>query len=128
MRSIGFYFVIAIFLVGGIAHFAFLNLFESVVPSYIPFPKEVVLFTGVCEVVGAIALLFQPLRQLTGWVFAFYLLCAWPVHFDMLAHADRWKELGPTFLWVRLLLQPVLMAAVVVVTRPNRVRGNSRAT
>jgi len=117
-QTLGLVFVIAVFLIGGIAHFVYLDLFIRVVPSYIPYPKEVVLFTGVCELVGVIGLLFKPLRQLAGWAFALYLVCVMPVHIDMLIHADRWKDLGLAFLWVRPFLQPVLIIIVLFSTRP----------
>jgi uncharacterized membrane protein len=118
LQTVGLVFVFAVFLFGGIAHFVFLELFIRVVPSYIPFPRTVVLGTGVCELVGAAALLFKPLRQLAGWAFALYLVCVMPVHIDMLVHADRWQNLGLTFLWVRPFLQPVLIVIVLLSTRP----------
>jgi uncharacterized membrane protein len=117
-QTLGLVFVIAVFLIGGIAHFVYLDLFIRVVPSYIPYPKEVVLFTGVCELVGVIGLLLKPLRQLAGWAFALYLVCVMPVHIDMLIHADRWKDLGLAFLWFRPFLQPVLIIIVLLSTRP----------
>jgi uncharacterized membrane protein len=118
LQTVGLVFVFGVFLFGGIAHFVFLELFIRVVPSYIPFPRTVVLCTGVCELVGAAALLFKPLRQLAGWAFALYLVCVMPVHIDMLVHADRWQNLGLTFLWVRPFLQPVLIVIVLLSTRP----------
>ena len=41
------------FLVGGVGHFVLTKMFISVVPPSVPFPREMVLFTGVCEVLGA---------------------------------------------------------------------------
>jgi len=117
-QTLGLCFVIAVFLIGGIAHFVYIDLFIRVVPSYIRYPKDVVLFTGVCELVGVMGLLFKPLRQLAGWAFALYLVCVMPVHIDMLVHADRWKNLGLVFLWVRPFFQPVLIIIVILSTRP----------
>ena len=37
---------------GGILHFVVTPAFTSVVPPYIPFPREMVYFTGVCEIAG----------------------------------------------------------------------------
>jgi uncharacterized membrane protein len=119
LQTLGLCFTFAVFLLGGLAHFVYLDLFTRLVPSYIPFPRTVVLFTGVCELVGSVALLIRPLRQLAGWAFALYLVCVMPVHIDMLIHADRWlDQVSLTFLWVRPFLQPVLIAIVLLSTRP----------
>jgi uncharacterized membrane protein len=113
-----FLFILCVFLGGGIAHFWFLDLFTRVVPGYIPFPRAVVIVTGICELAAVCGLLYAPLRQLTGWVLALYLLCILPVHIDMLMHAERWPDLGLIFLWSRPFLQPVLMALAILATTP----------
>ena len=119
VQTLGLCFVFAVFLIGGLAHFVYLDLFTRVVPAYIPFPRTVVQLTGICELVGAVALLFKPLRRLAGWAFALYLVCVMPVHIDMLIHADRWlDQVSLTFLWVRPFLQPVLIVIVLWSTRP----------
>jgi uncharacterized membrane protein len=113
-----FVFILCVFLGGGIAHFWLLDLFTRVVPGYIPFPRTVVMFTGICELAAVCGMLYRPLRQLTGWVLVFYMLCILPVHIDMLIHADRWPALSPIFLWGRPFLQPVLMAITILATTP----------
>jgi uncharacterized membrane protein len=119
VQTLGLCFVFTVFLIGGLAHFVYLDLFTRVVPAYIPFPRTVVQITGICELVGAVALLFKPLRRLAGWAFALYLACVMPVHIDMLIHADRWlDQVSLTFLWVRPFLQPVLIVIVLWSTRP----------
>ena len=124
LQTLGLFFVFAVFLIGGLAHFVYLDLFTRVVPAYIPFPRTVVQLTGICELVGAVALLFKPLRRLAGWAFALYLVCVMPVHIDMLIHAERWLYLvSMTFLWVRPFLQPVLIALVLWATRPVAATG-----
>lgn len=124
LQTLGLCFVVAVFLFGGLAHFVYLGLFTRLVPGYIPFPRAVVLFTGICELVGVVGLLLNPLRQLAGWAFALYLVCVMPVHIDMLIHADRWlDQVSLTFLWVRPFLQPVLIALVLWSTRPAATTG-----
>jgi len=119
-QLLGVSFVFVMFLASGIAHFALLDLFTSLVPHYVPFPRQVVMATGACEVAGAFALPFKPLRRITGWACALYLLCVLPVHIDMLIHADRWQFLGTAFLWIRPFFQPVLIAIVLLSTEPLR--------
>ena len=80
-------------------------------PGWVPFPREVLLITGACEIAGALALLTPHLRSLAGVMFAFYALCVWPAN---IKHAiegihlpplpDGWWYHGP-----RLAFQPVLI-------------------
>lgn len=106
------------FFVGGIGHFLIPKTFISVVPPYVPFPVEIVYFTGVCEIAGALALLYQPLRSLVGILLALLALCVTPVHIQMLIEADKYAGLGPVVLWGRLLFQPVFIWIVWQSTRP----------
>ena len=54
------------FFFGGIGHFVFTDAFTSIVPPYVPFPREIVLATGVCEIAGALAL-FHPEAAADRW-------------------------------------------------------------
>ena len=97
------------FFLGGIGHFVLTKTFVSVVPPYVPFPLEVVYFTGVCEIAGALALLYKPLRHIAGWCLIALAICVTPVHIQMLIEADKYKALGPIVLWVRLIIQPIFI-------------------
>lgn len=111
------------FFLGGIAHFLFTEQFASVVPPYVPYPRAVVLITGVCEVTGALALFFRRLRALAGWALIAFAICVTPVHIEMLAHAERYQSIGTPLLWVRLILQPVLIWVIWMVTKAPRRRA-----
>ena len=106
------------FLFGGIGHFVITKTFTSVVPPYIPFPQEMVYFTGVCELAGALALLYKPLRSIAGIMLALLAVCVTPVHIQMLIEADKYAALGPAILWGRLILQPIFIWIVWTSTRP----------
>jgi uncharacterized membrane protein len=75
----------------------------------------VILFTGVCEVAGALGLLARPTRWWAGAMLALYALCVWPANiYQALWHAhvpplpDSWWYHGP-----RLALQPALIWAAL---------------
>ena len=40
----------------GVLHIISPQGFISIVPSFVPWPAEVVLFTGICEIAGAVGL------------------------------------------------------------------------
>jgi uncharacterized membrane protein len=117
-RMTGRVFVVVWFVVGGIGHFALTKIFTSVVPPYVPFPQEMVYFTGICEIAGALALLYKPLRHIAGWCLIALTICVTPVHIQMLVEADKYVALGPVLLWARLLFQPVFIWMIWVSTRP----------
>ena len=119
-RKAGLALVFVWFFIGGAAHFAYTNVFVSVVPDYVPFPRFVVLGTGVCEIAGALALLTPALRPLAGVALCVFCVCVTPVHIEMLRHADRYRSIGAPLLWARLLFQPVYIALIWTVTRNQR--------
>jgi uncharacterized membrane protein len=65
-RKFGLGFVVAWFLIGGIAHFAATSLEMRIVPPWIPWPRGVVLLTGVFEILGALGVLFTRTRAWAG--------------------------------------------------------------
>ena len=88
--------------------------FLSITPAWVPFPEAVVLWTGVAEILGAIALLqpfSKPLRQAAGVGLALYALCVWPAninHFAMdMARADG--GLGLAYHVPRMFAQPLVI-------------------
>jgi uncharacterized membrane protein len=82
-------------------------------PSWVPYAPQVVLLTGVCEIIGALALITKPLRWWAGIAFAVYALCVWPANFK---HALDGVEIAglPSSWWYhgpRLLAQPLIIWA-----------------
>lgn len=49
------------YLVAGIAHIRSPSGFLQITPSWVPYPSQVVFITGLCEIAGALALLFLSL-------------------------------------------------------------------
>jgi uncharacterized membrane protein len=75
------------YLVAGIAHLRSPGGFLAITPDWVPFPAEVVAFTGIAEIAGAIGLIIP--RQTIGWArpaagigLALYALCVWPANFN----------------------------------------------
>jgi uncharacterized membrane protein YphA (DoxX/SURF4 family) len=60
------------YLVAGVLHIQSPDAFLPIMPDWVPAPREVILFTGVCEVVGALALVTRPLRWWAGLMLALY--------------------------------------------------------
>jgi uncharacterized membrane protein len=103
--------MVAFYGLAGIGHLASTDKFVLIVPDWVPFPREVVLLTGICEIAGSVALAGTRFRRLAGIMLALYAVCVFPAN---LKHAidgihlppvpDSWWYHGP-----RLAFQPVLV-------------------
>ncbi len=110
-RLLSRWFVAAFYIGAGIVHLTSPDQFLPIVPDWVPFPREVVLITGVCEIIGGLALLTERMRRAAGVMLALYAVCVFPAN---IKHAfegivvppvpDSWWYHGP-----RLALQPVLV-------------------
>jgi uncharacterized membrane protein len=110
-RTVMRWIMAAFYGIAGIVHLATPGSFLPIVPDWVPFPREVILVTGVCELAGAAALLSVRLRWLAGVMLALYALCVWPAnikqaleHIVLPSIPDTWWYHGP-----RLAFQPVLI-------------------
>lgn len=111
--------MVAFMLFGFVLHFRATDALVAITPGWVPFPREVVLATGVLELIFAVALLIPRLRKLTGIVIALYVIAVWPAN---IKHAvehivtppipDSWWYHAP-----RLALQPVIAWWALFATR-----------
>jgi uncharacterized membrane protein len=107
MRSI----MAALYFAAGLVHVAAPEKFLPIAPDWVPFPREVVFVTGLCEIAGGLALVGVHLRRYAGLMLALYAIGVFPanikhateeVHVSSLP--DSWGRHGP-----RLRVQPVLV-------------------
>lgn len=110
-RAVMRWILAAFYAAAGIAHLWVPDKLLAITPSWVPFAREVIFVTGLCELAGAIALVTRPLRWCAGIAFAAYALCVWPANFkhaldgvDLPYVANSWLYHGP-----RLAFQPVLI-------------------
>jgi len=124
-KLIGLVIVFLWFLIGGSAHFAAQDLEVSIVPPYIPWPRAAVVVSGVCELIGALALVYAPTRRAAGWGLGALTIAVTPVHIYML---QRPEAFGVPYwaLVLRLPLQAALLALILWCTTAPR--STPRAT
>jgi uncharacterized membrane protein len=90
-------------------------MFLPIVPLWVPFPREVIVITGVCELAGAAGLLIPRLRRLSGIMLALYAVCVFPANIRQAVEGIPVAGLPSTW-WYhvpRLTLQPVLVWATL---------------
>ena len=93
------------FLIGGIAHFVYLDTFMSTVPTYLNFHKELVLISGVLELLGAIGILVPQTQRFAGVGLIVLALSVFPANINMATHPENFPEISEILLYIRLPLQ-----------------------
>ena len=68
------------YFVAGVVHLRRPEAFLPIMPDWVPAPREVILFTGACEIAGALALLTRSLRWWAGVMLALYAVCVFPAN------------------------------------------------
>ena len=114
------------YLAAGVLHLSAPGPFVAITPDWVPAKAAVIVFTGLAEIAGAIALA-QPwsasLRRAGGIGLALYAVCVFPANINhmLIDMARPHPVLGWAYHVPRMLLQPALVwAALWASARPRR--------
>ena len=110
-RAIARWLLALVYVPFGVFHMVDPSAFLPIVPTWVPAPGAMVVFTGACEVAGGIGLLVRPTRWWAGVMLALYAVAVFPAN---LHHAlDHVTVPGlPSSWWYhapRLAFQPVFV-------------------
>jgi uncharacterized membrane protein len=101
----------AFYILAGTLHVTVPEKFLPIVPDWVPFPRQVLFVTGICEMAGALGLLTGRVRKLSGIMLALYAVGVFPANIkqaiegiDLPPVPNSWWYHAP-----RLALQPVLV-------------------
>lgn len=110
-RAIARFILAVAFFTVGVVHLKAPGGFVAITPDWVPYPRDVILATGVCEIAGALALLLPRLRWWAGVMLALYALCVFPANIKHAVDgtAVGGVVLGPWYHVPRLLFQPVII-------------------
>lgn len=98
-------------------HFMFTDGMTMMVPEFIPFKRELIYFTAIIEIAGAIGLLITKFRLVTGWLLILFFLLILPANIKAsIDHLDyqnaNYNGFGLQYLWFRIPLQILFIAWV----------------
>ncbi|MAQ75888.1 MAG: hypothetical protein CL613_06110 [Aquimarina sp.] len=93
-----------------IGHFIFTHGMSVMVPDFIPLKKEVVLLTGVLEILLAVGILVPSFRVIFGWALIAFLIVVLPANIKAALESIDYQTgqfNGPSiqYLWFRIPLQ-----------------------
>jgi uncharacterized membrane protein len=100
-----------------IGHFKFSKGMSMMLPSFIPFKKEMVIVTGFIEIAAAIGLCIASMRYLTSVLLIVFFILILPANiYAAIKHVDYEKGTfegkGLSYLWFRVPLQIFFIAWV----------------
>ena len=102
-----------LFATSGVVHLLRPQTYEPLIPQFVPAHREVILVSGVAELLAAAGLLHPRTRSLAGWASVGLLLVVYPGNLKMAADArgsDRTALKAVS--WARLPLQlPMIRSA-----------------
>lgn len=115
--------VIALFfMIGGIAHFVVADFFMMAMPDYLGYHKEIVIISGVFEILGAIGILVPQTRLLAGYCLIALIVAVYPANINMALHPEKYKDISELFLYIRLPFQFLFIWFVWWAIAPERLQ------
>ena len=102
----------------GINHFVMPDAYESIIPDYIPAPREMVYISGVAEIAAALMTMHPRTRRAGGFFLIAVLVAIFPANVHMALNPEDYPNLPAVGLYARLPLQALFLYwAYLVATR-----------
>jgi uncharacterized membrane protein len=111
-------YLLAIFMIGaGAMHFVNPEFFLKIMPPYLPFHQELVILSGVCEILLGILLLIPESSHFAAWGIIALLIAVFPANIYLYQHQEILPA-SPLIHLLRLPLQGVFILWAYWHTRP----------
>jgi uncharacterized membrane protein len=110
------------FLTGGIAHFVLLDFFVLSMPDYLGYHKELVIISGVFEILGAIGILVPSTRRFAAYGLILLVIAVYPANINMALHPEKYPDLPALFLYARLPFQFLFVWFIWWAIAPERLQ------
>ncbi len=98
------------FIFAGINHFISPKFYLKIMPPYLPWHLFLVYLSGVFEVVLGVLLLIPKTQKLAAWGLVLLLIAVFPANIYMAMSPEKFSDIKPILLYLRLILQFVLIA------------------
>ena len=101
--------MILLYAAAGINHFIHPTIYLKIMPPWLPLHKELVLISGVAEILFALMLIFPFSRRLGAWVIIVLLIAVFPANIQMMLNYIQ--EDNPS-LWIAILRLPLQLLSI----------------
>lgn len=119
VKQISKYLLAAIFIFAGINHFVMPEVYLRIMPPYLPAPLFLVYLSGFLEVGFGIALLISKYSRRAAWGIILLLIAVFPANVYMAMNTEKFPDINPLLLYLRLPLQFLLIVWVYWHTKDN---------
>jgi uncharacterized membrane protein len=106
----------ALFVVSGVGHLVAADTFVRMIPPYLPYPRALVLVSGVFEIALGVLLLVPGSSKMAAWGLIALLLAVFPANVHIYRHQELFP-LPPLLHLLRLPMQAVLILWAYAYTR-----------
>lgn len=98
-----------LFIIAGVFHFLRPRLFGKIMPSWVPWHRFMVFFSGFLEILFGVMLLIPSVSAIGAWGLIAVLIGVFPANIHMAVNADKFPGIPAWLLWLRLPMQLVLI-------------------
>ncbi len=106
-----------LFILAGANHFINPDFYLNIMPPYLPWHLFLVYLSGVFEIILGIMFLIPKTQKLAAWGLILLLIAVFPANIYMVMNPNKFSELNPLLIYLRLLIQFVLIAWAYWFTR-----------
>lgn len=104
MNRISRYLMVLLYLAAGLNHVINPEMYRKIMPPWLPWHKELVFLSGLCEIILALLLLPTLTRRIAAWGIIILLIAVFPANIQMAMNYH--KEHNPG-LWLTVLRLPL---------------------
>lgn len=127
MPRIALLIIALFFMTGGIAHFVVADFFIQAMPDYLAYHQELVMVSGVFEILGAIGILLPQTRLIAGYGLMALIIAVYPANINMAMQPEKYQNISELFLYIRLPMQFILLWFVWWAIKPERLKNKNKA-
>lgn len=109
VKTVSKYLLALLMVAAGLMHFVKPEFYIKIMPPYLPFHRELVFVSGVCEVLTGVGLLIPRLSVAAAWGLIALLIAVFPANIYLFQHQEL-VPAPPVVHLLRLPLQAVFIA------------------
>ena len=112
IHTIALWLLAVFFTLAGLNHFLNPGAYLGLMPSYLPWHRELILVSGAAEMAGGLAIMVPRLRIAAGWGLIALLVAVFPANLHVAMHGWEGVQIPAWVLWARLPVQGLFIAWV----------------
>ena len=113
------------FFTGGVAHFVYVDFFLLAMPDYLGYHKELVMISGIFEILGAIGILVPKMRSFAAYGLILLVIAVYPANINMALHPEKYPDMSVLLLYLRLPFQFLFVWFIWWSIAPERIQNKN---